>query len=332
MTTNFNNIRILVDDPIPVSDAQFIPFLTPEASQCNTDPDFYYDPTTQTLNVPNFSINDLLIAGDIQFTNTVNHLIFVAASAATVDGFDLSVVAGDGGAASALAVGGDGGDGTLLGGDGGAGSAAQDAGDGGPANVLGGNGGDGTATSVAGAGGDLVLRSGSGGVDGGGGGGDAGSIDLDTGTPTSAFVSNQVGIGNVNAEAVIIGRAGKGTSVLGTFAVAQASRVIGQTEFDAGFKAHDAAKVFGDSPYVLAVTDFIVLWNTAGGNCAQTLPALAGVREQMFFISKVTGDANTVTITPNGAETIATAANLVLNTISTVQLYAPAAGTDWIVL
>jgi hypothetical protein len=78
-TSSFPNLRIVVSTA-PLSAVQYIPYLGPVASQLNTDSDFYYDPITQTLVVPNFTPGGSVFSGDIEFTKEVDHEIFVASS------------------------------------------------------------------------------------------------------------------------------------------------------------------------------------------------------------------------------------------------------------
>lgn len=101
--------------------------------------------------------------------------------------------------------------------------------------------------------------------------------------------------------------------------------------------SRDVVKTFADTNYLLLATDQGVRWNTAGGNCVQRLPSLATVRGQTFPIIKQTSDANTLTITPDAANSIADNAlgvSLVLagGAARTASLYAPLTGVDWVVL
>lgn len=96
--------------------------------------------------------------------------------------------------------------------------------------------------------------------------------------------------------------------------------------------SNQLSKVFADSPYTATSNDLILLWNTAGGNCIQNLPDINTVRNQVLFITKRSSDGNTVTIDPNGAQTIGGDATLVLPVIATAMIIAPPTGTDWIIL
>lgn len=85
-------------------------------------------------------------------------------------------------------------------------------------------------------------------------------------------------------------------------------------------------KAFADTPYTLLSEDGYVRWNAAGGNVVHNLPATTG-NGRLVSIKKVDATANTVTITPNGADTIDGAATYVLNAqYQFVQLIDAAAG------
>jgi hypothetical protein len=129
-------------------------------------------------------------------------------------------------------------------------------------------------------------------------------------------------VAGANAESLGLGRAGKRSTVNGDLKTAQ------------GLYGHDAPKLVAASPYTSLVSDDVISWATAGGACVQALPAIGTVRGQKLSICKITADANTVTIDPSGLETINGAATLVLlgGLRSSVWIYAPLAGTDWLVL
>lgn len=85
-------------------------------------------------------------------------------------------------------------------------------------------------------------------------------------------------------------------------------------------------KAFADTPYTLLSEDGYIRWNAAGGNVVHNLPATTG-NGRLVSIKKVDATANTVTITPNGADTIDGAATYVLNAqYQFVQLIDAAAG------
>lgn len=71
-------------------------------------------------------------------------------------------------------------------------------------------------------------------------------------------------------------------------------------------------KVFADSGYTATANDYAVLWDPTGGACVQNLPV--AVEGSIYVIKHDSASANTVTVTPNGAQTIDGAPNLVLAT------------------
>ena len=71
-------------------------------------------------------------------------------------------------------------------------------------------------------------------------------------------------------------------------------------------------KEYSDSPYTAnALKDCTVIWDAAGGNCVQNLPAATG-SGKIFYFKKIDASANTVTVAPNGTDTIDGAASYVL--------------------
>lgn len=92
-TANFKDLYVLVTTNSTTS-AQQVPFLTPQSSQMEVDADFYYDPSTQTLVVPNVEFVDLVLEGDILFTNDADHSISVEATTGATPGRDLTITAG----------------------------------------------------------------------------------------------------------------------------------------------------------------------------------------------------------------------------------------------
>lgn len=69
--------------------------------------------------------------------------------------------------------------------------------------------------------------------------------------------------------------------------------------------------VNSDSPYTVLTTDSIIACNTTSGSITVNLPAAASVEGRTYWIKKING-SNTVTIEPNGAETIDGQANYLL--------------------
>lgn len=90
-------------------------------------------------------------------------------------------------------------------------------------------------------------------------------------------------------------------------------------------------KAFADSPYTLTTGDYVLFVNTAGGNVVVNLPSAASSRGRFFIVKKRTNDANTVTVTRAGADTIDGAATAVLagGTFGSMTLVGPTTGTDW---
>ena len=73
-------------------------------------------------------------------------------------------------------------------------------------------------------------------------------------------------------------------------------------------------KYFSDSPYTAnAIGDCTIIWDATGGNCVQNLPSATG-SGKIFYIKKVDSSANTVTVTPDGTDTIDGASDYVLST------------------
>lgn len=90
----------------------------------------------------------------------------------------------------------------------------------------------------------------------------------------------------------------------------------------------------GDSPYPVGValkTNTTILCDATGGAIVVELPGAAKYDGVIFRIKKTDNSANTVTITPNGIETIDGAASKVLSTqYENIELLGD--GTGWIVL
>lgn len=82
--------------------------------------------------------------------------------------------------------------------------------------------------------------------------------------------------------------------------------------------------------YILGLTDWIAFVDATAAPVPVTLPAIASVRELSFIVRKDDVTANVVTISPVGGDTIDGLASLVLvNQGETVELTAPARGTNW---
>lgn len=98
----------------------------------------------------------------------------------------------------------------------------------------------------------------------------------------------------------------------------------------AGLVTAYVAKAFADTGYTVLATDVTVNWNTAGGACSCVLPTAVGCAGQIFNIRKGTTDANAVTISTTGGETIDGAATLVLGIRSNAQIQSD--GANWMIL
>ena len=68
-----------------------------------------------------------------------------------------------------------------------------------------------------------------------------------------------------------------------------------------------------NSPYTAnTLQDCTLIWDASSGACVQNLPAATG-SGKIFYFKKVDSSANTVTVTPNGTDTIDGAASYVLS-------------------
>jgi len=67
------------------------------------------------------------------------------------------------------------------------------------------------------------------------------------------------------------------------------------------------------TPYTLGGTDFFLAVDASGGAKVVNLPTANGLNGRIYIIKKTDNSANTVTVTPNGAETIEGLANFVLD-------------------
>jgi hypothetical protein len=98
----------------------------------------------------------------------------------------------------------------------------------------------------------------------------------------------------------------------------------------------DTAVVFGYPPLqvatyttnrTLAPDDDIADFDTTSGPLVCTLPSAGGATKLWFTIANI--GTSTLTITPNGIETIEGAATFVLLPGEVVDVYADATGTNW---
>lgn len=61
---------------------------------------------------------------------------------------------------------------------------------------------------------------------------------------------------------------------------------------------------FGMSPYTVALTDEVILVDTSGGSVTLDWFSAVGTSGRRVVVKKITNDVNTVTVDPNGAQTI----------------------------
>lgn len=102
-------------------------------------------------------------------------------------------------------------------------------------------------------------------------------------------------------------------------------------------KQENTPLTFAESGYTPLQNDAVITIDTSGGAFTLNLPDIDQApmvfRQSLYYISKTTADANTLTISPFGADTIGgLAADLDLTTVESVLLYAPNGGNDWVVL
>ena len=64
------------------------------------------------------------------------------------------------------------------------------------------------------------------------------------------------------------------------------------------------SKAFADSPYTVPAWGYVVEVDASGGNVTVNLPTAVGNLGGLIVVRKTDNSANTVTIDPNGAETI----------------------------
>jgi hypothetical protein len=91
-----------------------------------------------------------------------------------------------------------------------------------------------------------------------------------------------------------------------------------------------AAKITSVAINHLAGDESVVLMDASGGARIVTLPAAATCTNRVYYIKKVDTSNNTVTVTPNGAETIDGAATVVLSFKESVTIVSD--GTGWGIL
>ena len=86
-----------------------------------------------------------------------------------------------------------------------------------------------------------------------------------------------------------------------------------------------------DSPYTVTYKDSVVLADATGGNITVATPAASTCTGRVWTVKKTDASANTVTIDPNGAETIDGAATRLLAIQYTAVMFV-SNGTNWFVV
>lgn len=59
-----------------------------------------------------------------------------------------------------------------------------------------------------------------------------------------------------------------------------------------------------DSPYTVTADDHVILCDDTSGNITVNLPTASGIDNRLYVIKKTNSSTNTITIDPNGSETI----------------------------
>jgi hypothetical protein len=88
--------------------------------------------------------------------------------------------------------------------------------------------------------------------------------------------------------------------------------------------------VFADSPYT-AAGETVILSDATNGNIVVNLPTAASAIDRTYHIKKIDASANTITVTPNGVETIDGAATYVINVqYNSIQIVSD--GSQWFII
>lgn len=195
---------------------------------------------------------------------------------------------GNGAAASTSFTAGGGANATFQGGTGGAAAASTNGGGtGGGGLFQGGTGGVGTAGATSGNGGVLQLTGGNAGANNGGGQGTGGNVVIRGGTGSP---SGTITIGATQTSSIAMGASGISTVYSGPVTMAQ------------GFApAYRSAS----STVTVAVTDYFVGVSGSGARTVNLPAASTCIKAgQEIIVQEIGGSTGTVTINPNGTDTI----------------------------
>lgn len=95
---------------------------------------------------------------------------------------------------------------------------------------------------------------------------------------------------------------------------------------NSGFKVYNPG-----GNYTVTNTDTVVFADATGGNTTITLPAASGVSGYRFYIKRVDGSSNTVTVARTGSDTIDGATSLSLD-IRYMSITVVSDGSNWYIL
>lgn len=112
---------------------------------------------------------------------------------------------------------------------------------------------------------------------------------------------------------------------------ARASLVAYRDENSSGYKAvGTVSKVALDSPYTVAATDYVILYDPSLGSSTVNLPAAADLANRVLLIKHASSSANTVTVEGSGAETIDGSLTVVLTSYQSLMIISN--GSNWFIL
>jgi hypothetical protein len=83
------------------------------------------------------------------------------------------------------------------------------------------------------------------------------------------------------------------------------------------------------TPYALTVDSYIVLVDASSGSIIVNLPPAADVPRLQWTIKKADTSSNTITLTPNGSETIDRNLSVIMSGTSSPSLTIYSDGTEW---